>query len=203
MKYSIDKIKEEFSPFGIAMIPLMIGINVISSFLAAQTPVWMDTIGSMLAGVIVGPFNGLVVGLLTNVFKWLTFDPYALPYAIVNAAIGFVAGLFAVTGWIKQEKSTTMIIRVFIASVILAIVATATATPLNVVLWGGTTGKPWVDAIFAGFLASGWDVFMASMTAEFISDILDKTISFFITWFIFLQVPPMFIKTQEIEVKGE
>ena len=41
MKYSIDKIKEEFSPFGIAMIPLMIGINVISSFLAAQTPVWM------------------------------------------------------------------------------------------------------------------------------------------------------------------
>ena len=201
MKYSIENIKEEFSPFGIALIPVMIAINVISSFLAANTPVWMDTIGSMLAGVIVGPFNGLVVGLLTNVFKWLTFDPFALPYAIVNAAIGLVAGLLAVTGWIKQEKSLMMVIRVIIASIILALVATFTATPLNVSLWGGFTGKAWVDAIFAGLLASGWDVFMASLTAEFISDILDKTIGFFVTWIIFLQVPPTFIKTQEIQIE--
>jgi len=30
------------------------------------------------------------VRTLTNIFKWITFDPYALPYAIVNAAIGLL-----------------------------------------------------------------------------------------------------------------
>lgn len=197
MKIDImERFRIEFSPFGITMIPLMIAINVVAGYLAAGTPVWMDTIGSMLAGLILGPFNALVVGALTNIFKFLTFDPYALPYAIVNAAIGLVAGLFAITGWVKQEKTPNQIIRVLIASIILALVATFTSTPLNVVLWGGTTGKPWVDLIFAGFLASGWDVFTSSLTAEFISDIVDKTLGFFISWIIYLQLPPSFIKTR-------
>jgi hypothetical protein len=64
-----------------------------------------------------------------------------------------------------------------------------------VYLWGGSTGKPWVDAIFAGFLASGWQVFPASMTAEFVSDITDKIITFFIAWLIYTRVPQQFIKT--------
>ncbi len=65
---------------------------------------------------------------------------------------------------------------------VLAVVATLTSTPLNVYLYGGSTGKAWVDAIFAAFLAGGWQVFPASMTAEFISDISDKVITFFIAW---------------------
>src|SRR5512136_231590 len=93
-----SRLKIEFSTFGIAMIPLMIGINVASSYLAANTPIWADTLGSMLAGIIIGPINGLVVGLLTNIFKWLTFDPFAIPYAIVNAAVGLVAGICALVG---------------------------------------------------------------------------------------------------------
>ncbi|MCD6484964.1 MAG: ECF transporter S component [Candidatus Odinarchaeota archaeon] len=192
----MERFKIEFSPFGITMIPLMIAINVVAGYLAAGTPVWMDTIGSMLAGLILGPFNGLVVGALTNIFKFLTFDPFALPYAIVNAAIGLVAGIFALTGWVKQEKTANQIVRVLIASIILALVATFTSTPLNVAFWGGYTGKSWVDLIFAGFLASGWDVFTASLTAEFISDIVDKTLGFFISWIIYLQLPPSFVKTR-------
>ena len=190
-----ERFKKEFSSFGIAMIPLMIGINVIGGFLAAGTPIWMDTIGTMIAGLIVGPFNAFVVGLLTNVFKYLTYDAFALPYATVNAIIGLVTGFLAISGFIKQEKTPGQIIRVIISGIILAIFATLTSTPFNVTLWGGYTGKPWVDAIFTGLYASGWDVWVASMTAEFISDIVDKTITFFITWLVYLQVPKMFIKT--------
>src|SRR5512136_2038584 len=99
-----SRVKIEFSTFGIAMIPLMIGINIASSYLAAGTPIWVDTLGSILAGIIIGPINGLVVGVLTNVFKWVTFDPFALPYAIVNAAIGFIAGVCALLGLVRKER---------------------------------------------------------------------------------------------------
>jgi energy-coupling factor transport system substrate-specific component len=185
----------EFSTFGIAMIPLMVGINIVSSYLAAGTPIWADTLGSMLAGIIIGPINGLVVGALTNIFKWVTFDPFALPYAIVNAAIGFIAGVCALLGLVRKETNASQVGRILAISVVLAVVATLTSTPLNVSLWGGSTGKVWVDAIFAGFMAGGWQVFPASMAAEFISDITDKIITFFIAWLIYTRVPSHFIKT--------
>ena len=189
------RFKLEFSSFGIAMIPLMIGINVVSAYLAANSPIWGDTIGSQLAGVIIGPINGSVVGALTNVFKWVTFDPYALPYAIVNAAIGLIAGACALLGLVKPQRTKSQALRAILVGILLAVTATLISTPLNVSLYGGTTGKAWVDAIFAGLLASGWQVFPASMTAEFISDITDKTITFFISWVIYTKVPPQFLKT--------
>jgi energy-coupling factor transport system substrate-specific component len=190
-----SRLKIEFSTFGIAMIPLMIGINVASSYLAANTPIWADTLGSMLAGIIIGPINGMVVGLLTNIFKWLTFDPFALPYSIVNGAVGLVAGICALAGAVRKERTSTQIGRTLLVGVVLAVIATLTSTPLNVTLYGGTTGKTWVDAIFAGFMAGGLPVFPASMAAEFISDITDKTITFFIAWLIYTKVPSQFIKT--------
>lgn len=190
-----SRLKVEFSTFGIAMIPIMIGINIVSSYLAAGTPIWADTLGSMLAGIIIGPINGLVVGALTNVFKWITFDPFALPYAIVNAAIGLIAGICALLGLVRKETNPAQVSRTLVISLVLAVVATVTSTPLNVSLWGGSTGKAWVDAIFAGFLAGGWQLFPASMAAEFISDIADKIITFFIAWLIYTRIPPQFIKT--------
>jgi energy-coupling factor transport system substrate-specific component len=190
-----SRLKIEFSTFGIAMIPLMIGINIASSYLAAGTPIWADTLGSMLAGIIIGPFNGLVVGALTNIFKWVTFDPFALPYAIVNAAIGFIAGVCALLGLVRKETNASQVGRILAIGIVLAVVATLTSTPINVSLWGGSTGKAWVDAIFAGFMAGGWQVFPASMAAEFISDITDKIITFFIAWLIYTRVPSHFIKT--------
>ena len=190
-----SRLKVEFSTFGIAMIPLMIGINVVSAYLAASTPIWADTLGSQLAGIIIGPFNGLVVGALTNIFKWLTFDPYALPYAIVNAAIGLIAGACALLGIVKKQTGPAQIGRTLAVGIVLAFTATLTSTPLNVTLYGGTTGKVWVDAIFAGLLAGGWQVWPASMTAEFISDFADKIITFFIAWVIYTKVPSQFIKT--------
>lgn len=190
-----SRLRIEFSTFGIAMIPLMVGINIVSSYLAAGTPIWADTLGSMLAGIIIGPINGLVVGALTNIFKWVTFDPFALPYAIVNAAIGLIAGICAVLGLVRKETNASQVGRILSISIVLAVVATLTSTPLNVSLWGGSTGKPWVDAIFAGFMVGGWQVFPASMAAEFISDITDKIITFFIAWLIYTRVPAQFIKT--------
>jgi energy-coupling factor transport system substrate-specific component len=190
-----SRLRIEFSTFGIAMIPLMIGINVASSYLAAGTPIWADTLGSMLAGIIIGPINGLVVGALTNIFKWVTFDPFALPYAIVNAIVGLIAGVFALQGFVRREVKGAQIGRTLVVSIVLAVAATLTSTPLNVYLWGGSTGKPWVDVIFAGFLAGGWNVFPASMTAEFISDIADKIITFFIAWLIYTRLPIQFVKT--------
>ncbi len=190
-----SRLRIEFSTFGIAMIPLMIGINVVSSYLAAGTPIWADTLGSMLAGIIIGPINGLVVGALTNIFKWITFDPFALPYSIVNAIVGLIAGIFALYGFVKREAKAAQVGRTILVGIILAIAATLTSTPLNVYLWGGSTGKAWVDAIFAGFLAGGWQIFPASMAAEFISDITDKIITFFIAWLIYTRVPGQFVKT--------
>jgi energy-coupling factor transport system substrate-specific component len=190
-----SRLRIEFSTFGIAMIPLMIGINIVSSYLAAGTPIWADTLGSMLAGIIIGPINGLVVGALTNIFKWVTFDPFALPYAIVNAAIGLIAGVCALLGLVRKETNAPQIGRTLLISIVLAAVATLTSTPLNVSLYGGTTGKAWVDAIFAGFMAGGWQVFPASMAAEFVSDITDKIITFFIAWLIYTRVPAQFVRT--------
>ncbi len=193
-----ERFKIEFSTFGIVMIPLCIGINIAAGYIGQFTPFWLDTLGTMLAAVILGPFNALVVGLLTNIFKFLVFDPYALPYAIVNGAIGFVTGLFAwKTDFFRPEKTGMQIVKVLILGVILALTATFTSAPLNYYFWGGYTGKAFADAIFVGLLASDYDPFTASLIAEFISDILDKPVCIIIVWLVLINIPERFIFTKQ------
>lgn len=99
----------------IVLIPIAIAINIVlgqTVTAALKIPIYLDSIGTILVGVVAGPIPGLVTGLLANLIWTYVLpaplqSPYAAPFAIVAAEIGFVSGLFGQFGFFRSRPNST------------------------------------------------------------------------------------------------
>jgi energy-coupling factor transport system substrate-specific component len=112
---AIESIARQFDTRTVVLIPIAIAINVIVGKTASDVlrlPVYLDSIGTILVGVLAGPVAGALTGLASN-FSW-TFllgwtpvgSPYAWPFAIVAAEIGLLAGVFGWAGVFRSRPAT-------------------------------------------------------------------------------------------------
>ena len=96
----LDSITGQFTTRTIVMIPIAIAINIIlgqTVSAALKVPIYLDSIGTILVGVLAGPIAGALTGALANLIWTYVLPrrstPYAAPFFIVAVEIGFVAGL--------------------------------------------------------------------------------------------------------------
>ncbi|GAB4202721.1 MAG: hypothetical protein OHK0022_26160 [Roseiflexaceae bacterium] len=80
------------SSFTLALIPVAVVINIVIGQLASGTPVYLDSIGTVLVGALLGPWWGAFTGLISNVIWTLTGNPVPIYFSYVAAAIGLIAG---------------------------------------------------------------------------------------------------------------
>ncbi len=174
-----------FTTMNIVLIPVAVGINYVGKYFASalKLPLWLDSIGTVLAGFLGGPWVGAVSGAINNAIYGITVDPISFWYLLTSLAIGFVAGLAAYTGWTRD------LWRAVVLGLFLAVAATVVSVPLNVGLWGGTTGNVWGDALFTALMAKGWPLWLASTIDEFVVDVPDKLATALIAWGIFKALP--------------
>ena len=96
-------------------------INVIFSHLAQLTgaPLWLDTIGTVLAAVLGGYLPGIFVGLVTNFMKGF-MDFASVYYSAMNVLIAATSALLANHGFLKKAWKIPLFIVVmaFIGGVI-------------------------------------------------------------------------------------
>jgi energy-coupling factor transport system substrate-specific component len=113
----------------IVLIPIAIAINIVLGQTvgnALKIPIYLDSIGTILVGVLAGPIPGAVTGLLANLI-WTYVLPapfhsdYAAPFAIVAAEIGFVSGVLAQIGWFRSRPNTEPS-RLLVGAAIVAVV---------------------------------------------------------------------------------
>ncbi|MCI0372397.1 MAG: ECF transporter S component [candidate division NC10 bacterium] len=154
----------------VVLIPVAIGINYAGKLVAAalRLPLWLDAIGTVLAAILAGPWVGALSGLLTNALYGITADPVSFFYGVVNLLIGFVAGFLARLGWFRRALLAAA------AGTVIAVVAALSSTPINVSLFGGQTGNPWADGLFAFLLAQKVWLPLASFVGELATDLPDK-----------------------------
>ena len=117
----------------IVLIPIAIAINIVlgqTVGTALKIPIYLDSIGTILVGVLAGPVPGLVTGLLANLI-WTYVLPapfhsdYAAPFAVVAAEIGFVSGVLGQLGWFRSRPNTPtprLIVGAAIVVVVLALI---------------------------------------------------------------------------------
>ena len=96
------------------LIPIAIAINIVlgqTVAAALKLPVYLDSIGTILVGVLAGPIPGAVTGVLSNLI-WTYVLPapfhsdYAAPFFYVAALIGFVAGIVGHLGFFRSRPNT-------------------------------------------------------------------------------------------------
>jgi energy-coupling factor transport system substrate-specific component len=167
------------------LIPIAIAINVALGQLVQSVlklPIYLDSIGTVLVGILLGPLAGAITGLLANIIWGLTLAPAALPFAAVAAVIGLIAG------YAGQYGATQTWWKMALFGVLTGIVAAAISAPIATYVFGGVTGGG-TDVLVAMFQSLGASVLGASFAQGAVSDPLDKTITYLIVWAIISALP--------------
>src|SRR5690242_16658526 len=101
----MERIRKDFSTLTWVMIPVAIAINIaIGTFIYnVKVPLYLDSIGTILVGVLAGPWAGALTGLLSNLIWGLSgINPQYTPFASAAAVIGLLAGFFCEAGWVRS-----------------------------------------------------------------------------------------------------
>lgn len=174
-----------FSTAALVLIPAAVGINYIGKLFAGllKLPLWLDSIGTVLASILAGPVIGALAGAINNIVYGLTVDPISFVYGITSVAIGLVVGILFYKGYISSWSKAVG------AGIIIGLVATVVSTPINIGFWGGQTGNVWGDALFAFVLANTDSTWLASLLDEVVVDVPDKLVVVLISYGIFKGLP--------------
>ena len=158
---------------GIVLIPACIGLNFAgrSVAVALKLPLFLDSTGTILCGVLAGPWIGGSVGFISNLVSSNTIDPIAAPYAVVSFAVGFTAGLSRYLNWQKRVSGWITLWALCFA------IASVLSTPVNLLFYGGLTGVAIGDTLLAFLENVHLPAFVAAFLAEVAIDVPDKLIT--------------------------
>lgn len=168
----------------ITISALGIGLNIILATLAKTFNIpflFLDTIGTILSGALLGPFFGAITGLITNVITAMVNNPVELPFAIVNMTIGIVVGIIS-------KKFGFSIKTAILTGILLAILAPLIGTPIAVSLFGGLAGGS-MDILTGWLVKSGQRIFTAAFIPRIMSNLIDKIVSCVIVAMIIDKLP--------------
>src|SRR5436305_4392929 len=166
LRFSLDSV-------GVVLILGCLGLNFAGHAIvvAFGLPLFLDSIGTVLAGVVAGPWVGGSVGFISNLVSSNTVDPVAAPYGIVSFAVGFAAGLSRYLNWQKRTSGWIALWLVLVA------IASLVSTPLNFLMSGGKSNVALGDSIYAALDGAHLPRILAAFAGEAAVDLPDKLLS--------------------------
>jgi len=178
------RMKEDFTTTTIVLMSIAIVINIVAGQLVSmlKLPIFLDSIGTVLIGLLAGPWAGGLTGLLTNLIWGMLTSPVAAAFSPVAMAIGIVAGLCAKYGMFKTWWLA------LISGVIIAVFNAIVAVPIRLYMFGGITGSG-ADFITSYMLALGKDLFGSVVVTVFTSNLIDKVVTAVLAWGIVKALP--------------
>ncbi|WP_417087802.1 ECF transporter S component, partial [Eubacterium maltosivorans] len=98
----------------LVFMAMAVGLNFVGCFVALvlKLPVYLDSIGTLLSAVLLGPAAGAVVGGLTALINGATIDPVSLYFLPVQVVAGVSTGLLFKNGRFEGLKSVLAIVLV-------------------------------------------------------------------------------------------
>lgn len=133
------KRESRITAYQLCMLAMAVCLNVAGSqiSLVLRLPIYMDSIGSVLAGAMLGPVWGAVPSLVSSILMGMTTDIYALYFAPSGILVGMITGILA------QKQLLRRLPRVVSAFIIafpgIAISAVICANVFNGVTSSGST----------------------------------------------------------------
>lgn len=159
----------------IAFIGIVINFDLTFIVLMLKIPfLFLDSVGTILSAVLLGPIYGAIVGILTNLIISIFISYSHLNFAIVNALIGIIIGIAA-------KKFKFGIITAIISGTIIGIISPLIGTPISIILSDGFTGTT-IDSFIKLLNENGFGFFQASFMMRLLTNILDKVLSCLIVY---------------------
>ena len=179
--------RKKITVFQLCVVAMAVGINMVGGQLALllRLPIYLDSIGTILTGALLGPWFGMLPNLLSGVLMGMTTDIYSLYFAPVGMVIGFMNGLVW-QRWIWKRPGIAGKGRLWLWALAVAIPGTIVSCAA---VFGGVTSSG--SMVLVQLLAKTPIGMTASIfLVQIVTDYLDRALSMMLVS-AFLQVLPV------------
>ena len=173
-----NKSTSKTKTYALTFCGISIAMNIVLGMItsALGIPLYLDTLGTMLSGAILGPVPGMIVGALTNIITGLMSSVTDIPFFLVNMAVGLITGL------VVKKKRYTILVAV-ILGLCLAAICPAIGTPIGLYVYGGFNGSA-SDVLVMSLVEGGKSIFTASFLRNIASNLVDKIGTAIVAWIL-------------------
>lgn len=170
--------QQKMSAMKLCMLAMAVCINVAGGQLALmlRLPIYLDSIGTILTGLWMGPLCGMLPNLLSGVILGMTTDIYSLYFAPVGMITGLMAGFAGRLMKMLLTDRNVCKVQILLGAVLITIPGTAVSSVINAVLFGGVTSSG--SSILVQILARTPLGLTGSIFAvQILTDYLDRVIA--------------------------
>jgi len=167
-------------PRTMTLLALCITLNIVGSNVALmlKLPVYLDSIGTVLAAAVFGPLGGMFVGGATGLIVGATTDLYSLFFMPVQLLTGLVAGLLY-----RRIKPGTWRSNWWLA-LIISLPGTFLSTAITVILFHGITSSG-SSVLVQLLLGTGISKTLAVFLIQVGTDYLDRFITVYVVALVY------------------
>lgn len=168
----------------LTFIPLAIAINVgIGAIVKIlNLPIYMDSIGTIIATLLLGWRSGAIVGVLGFVITSIFINPFAIYFIGTQIVIALVIDFIAKRGWF------TNIWKVVLSGIGLGITTAIASAPVIILVFQGATGNG-AALVTSFFVQMGNQIVNSVFLSGFSIEPIDKVIQCLLALFILKSIP--------------
>lgn len=173
----------------ITLIALAIVINIVGSYIALglHLPIYLDSMGTIMTAILLGPFYGLFSGALSALITGMTSDIYALYYMPVGIVLGVM------TGFVFQKNKSN---KLFVKSFCISVPASLISACITATVFGGITSSG--STMLVQLLAkTPVGLTLSCLIVQFFTDYFDRLLSLWLVLSVIKKLPDSFIKKLE------
>lgn len=133
----MNKIRSgKISTHQICFVAMAVVVNIVGGQIALtlRLPIYLDSIGTILTGAVLGPWFGMLPNLLSGILTGATVDIYALYFAPVGMITGIMSGILMNR---KPVKGGWILLK----GLGITVPGTMLSAVINAVLFGGVTSS--------------------------------------------------------------
>lgn len=167
---------------------MCIVVNVVFGIFVSMLNIpflFLDTVGTILGSVVLGPFFGALIGGCTNLVLGIISGPTNIPFALVNIALGLIVGFISKKKGFGYKQA-------LLTGLLLSVVCPLIGTPISVLLFGGLSGSG-ADFLVGFLVQSGEKIFTAAFIPRILSNIIDKPLSCIMVVYFLSKMPKNFL----------
>lgn len=157
------------TPRELALVPVAVALNVAMGVVVAQLglPVYLDTLGTVLAVALAGLRAGLLTGLLSQLIAALNVGAFMLLFAPIQALVALAALLVCRAGGFRTMRQSLA------WGAVVGLAGGLASAGISYLVFKGVTATG-VTAVVAALRATGLPLTWAVTGASLSTDLLDK-----------------------------
>ena len=165
----------------ITLIAFAIVINIVGSYIALglHLPIYLDSMGTIMTAILLGPFYGLFPGVLSALITGMTSDIYALYYMPVGIVLGVM------TGFVFQKNKSN---KLFVKSFCISVPASLISACITANVFGGITSSG--STMLVQLLAkTPLGLTLSCLIVQFFTDYFDRLLSLWLVFSVIKKLP--------------